>query len=325
MARATISAVKAATQLLVRYLFWFTVLLLAAGVLIVAYAHVTGYDPDRASWSAVLVPRILSALRLAALPAIFGAAVATQFRLLRSVRPAPMVSLLVLVWSATLVGYGVANAALLPRPEAGAIVPAERIVRAGDVRLYARSRDGGSLTGLVVHDASRRLGFGLYPSATVGPDSARLLIPGFERSPVDLSLMENSYSAMVAPPAGLAALLADLSALPRFLTLGSDRPLEGLLLLGGLSIYLLGVWTLVRLTRWPLFNAVLAALSLRFAVWLVPAFHEGFLSDLVITVFDSRMTSFVCAAVLACVGIGTFAVSAFLQPLDEWRREVGRG
>ncbi|MFW6292471.1 MAG: hypothetical protein ACOC7V_09105 [Spirochaetota bacterium] len=122
-----------------------------------------------------------------------------------------------------------------------------------------------------------------------------------------------------------ASNCAIIASTARLLSLAGDRVLPGLLNLAALGVYLLGSWTLARLTRWPLFNVVLVLSALRLAFWIVPAVHAGVLRDVLIAAFDSRALPFASAALLAALGVGLLAGLVFLSPLEEWRREVEHG
>lgn len=325
---------KAVIRLLVRFLFWFALIVLVSSALIVAHAYVIGFDPSGARLSPPFIRRFLHALTLAWPASVLLAGAIALFSGVRSMQaPAPAIGVLFLVWTAALVAGGfMAGAADAASLDPAIVVPERRLVRAGGWRMYALERDGVSLAPLALYEEGRIPGFSVLPRADIDPASGELDLPAGARpagvdgeSSIDLRGLANSYPAMVRAPALLAGLVDDVATTARLLALSGDRVVTGLLNLVALGVYLLGSWTLARLTRWPLFNAVLVLAALRLAFWLVPAVHTGVLRDVLIAAFDSRALPFASAVLLAGVGVGLFAGLVFLPSLEEWRREVDHG
>ncbi|MFW5742305.1 MAG: hypothetical protein ACOCW3_05135 [Spirochaetota bacterium] len=325
---------KAVIRLLVRFLFWFALIALASSALVVAHAYVIGFDPSGAHLSPPFIRRVLHALTLVWPASVLLAGAIALFSSVRSMRaPAPAIGILFLVWTAALVAGGfIAGAVDADSLDPAIIVPERRLVRAGRWRVYALERDGVALAPLALYEEGRSPGFSVLPRADIDPTSGALDLPPGARpagvegdSSIDLRGFANSYPAMARTPALLAGLVDDMATTARLLALSGDRVVTGLLNLVALGVYLLGSWTLARLTRWPLFNAVLVLAALRLAFWLVPAVHTGVLRDVLIAGFDSRAIPFASAVLLAGLGAGLFAGLVFLPSLDEWRREVGHG
>ncbi len=326
---------KAAIRLLVRFLFWFVLIVLASSALVVAHGYVIGFDPSGASLSPSFIARLLYALALVwPVSVLLAGAIALFSAVRRMQAPAAAIGILFAAWTGALVAGGFVTGVVgAAPPDPAIVVPERRIVRAELRRVYALDRDGSELAPLVLHEERRTPGFSVVPRAQIDPVSGELEVPPGAlttaaddgEATIDLRGVSNSYPAMVRPPALLAGLTRDVASTARLLSLAGDRVLPGLLNLAALGVYLLGSWTLARLTRWPLFNVVLVLSALRFAFWIVPAVHAGVLRDVLIAAFDSRALPFASAALLAALGVGLLAGLVFLPPLEEWRREVEHG
>ncbi|MEE8440307.1 MAG: hypothetical protein V3S41_01200, partial [Spirochaetia bacterium] len=145
-----------------------------------------------------------------------------------------------------------------------------------------------------------------------------LTIPGRADIGLDLAAVEASYPAMVATPDRLNPLMRDIAGFNR-LILGAPT----LLFTVVLGLFLLSCWIPARLTRWPLFNAMLVFLSVRGALWLANSIHFGELASLVTTVVRADQLGLVSAGALAFVSL-VFGMTLFLlPPLSSWKREVG--
>lgn len=325
---------KAAIRLLVRFLLWFALIVLASSGLVVAHAYVVGFDPSGAHLAPPLIRRLLYALTLVWPGSVLLAGAIALFSAVRRMHaPATAIGALFMVWTATLVAGGfMAGAVDAASLDPAIVVPERRLVRAGGWRMYALERDRAVLGPLALYEEGRSPGFSVVARADIDSASGELELPGGAVSDdvdgeasIDLRGLANSYPAMVRAPGLLAGLIADVAATARLLVLSGDGVHTGLLNLVALGVYLLGSWTLARLTRWPLFNVVLVLAALRLAFWLVPAVHSGVLRDVLIAAFDSRALPFASAILLAGLGIGLFAGLVFLPSIEEWRREVEHG
>lgn len=323
---------KAAIRLLVRFLFWFALIVLASSALVVAYGYVIGFDPSGASLAAPFIRQLLHALTLVWPVSVLLAGAIALFSAVRSMQaPAGAIAALFAVWTAALVAGGfMAGAVDAANVDPGIVVPERRLVRTGPWRVYALERDGIDLGPVALHDEGSSPGFSVVPAARIEPATGELDLGSAARgadgeSPIDLRGLANSYPAMVRAPGLIAGLTADVAATARLLSLSGDEVVTGLLNLVALGVYLLGSWTLARMTRWPAFNVMLVLAALRLAFWLVPAVHTGVLRDLLIAALDSRALPFASAAALAVLGVGLLAGLVFLPPLEQWRREVEHG
>ncbi|MFW5683226.1 MAG: hypothetical protein ACOC1I_00095 [Spirochaetota bacterium] len=313
---------KAAIRLLVRFIFWFALILVGATALLVAHAYVTGHDPAGASLSQPFAEIFLAGLSSSWLPSVVLGALIALFSALRTL-DAPLVALLSLViaWSILLV----AGAFLLgtyPPPATSATLPEARLVRVDHLRLYAVERIGLEVQTLAVHDPERDPGFSVVSEAVIEPQEGSLLAPGDARFPLELGRATDGFPSMVDPPPFLDGIIADIRVTSRLLALANPPETSRLLNLAALSLFLAGSWSLVRLTRWPLFNAAITLGAVRLVFWILPAVHEGILRDVLIAAFDSRALPFASAALVGGIGAGLLALLVFMPTLEEWRREV---
>jgi hypothetical protein len=88
------------------------------------------------------------------------------------------------------------------------------------------------------------------------------------------------------------------------------------------GVFLFSCWTVARLTRWPLFNAVLVFLCVRGVLWLLHSLYFEELGGLLMSAIGSSQTDLVAAGIVAFVA-GVLLVALFLlPPLTTWKREL---
>jgi hypothetical protein len=319
--------VKAAIRLLVRFFLWFVLILLVASALVVAHGYVTGFDPQGASVGAPILDQFAAAGAHVWIPTVLLAGTIALFSAARAMTaPRVAVAALAVAWTGLLLlGGTLLQARPAERAAPVPVLPERSLVRLDDLLVYPLDREGFTLSPIVIHDDRRAPGFSVRPEATIEPSTGSLTIPGFEPPSVDIAATASSYPAMVQPPELLAGLASDVATTAALLALPADASPAALLNLFALAVFLLGNWTLVRLTRWPLFNAVFALAAIRFALWIVPAVQTGALRGMLIAAFDSTVLPYASAIVLAGVGAGLFALLVFLPSLEVWKREVEHG
>ncbi len=315
--------VKQAVRLLSRFILWSILLILVLGSLVVLHRYVIGYDPTRARAGNLLM-QLIDALRTVYPVSIMTAAVLSLFATLRTTaRTFVPVIILALFWTALLLA-GTFFQPAVDIQSAGPIpaVPEDEVIRAGEYRLYTARSEGYYLRPLLVDTIGRQPGFELFQEAVIDPERRSLAIPGRPDVVPDLTEIESSYPAMVESPERLRPLIRDIREVNSVLGLGGSGR-QGVLIAVALGVFLLSCWTLARVTRWPLFNALLVFLALRFALWLVSAVNNGLLTELVTAAVDSSRLGLVAAGALAFCAAVLFVVLVILPPLESWKREVG--
>lgn len=314
---------KAAIRLLVRFVLWFAAIVLAASALVGAHAYVTGFDPEGAS-TLPLLPTLLHALALVWVPAVLAAGLIALFSALRALdAPAVALGALAAVWTLVLAAGALLIGPVVASPAPTAVLPERFLVRAGSVRLLALERTGAEVAPLVLHDDEGRLGFTTVDRAQTDYDSELgatvVRVPRADRPPIALTDVQNAYPSMVAAPETLVPLIADARRSADLLVFGGWDRRSAVLNVLGMGLFLLGAWTLVRLTRWPLFNALFALAAIRFALWLLPAVADGVLRGVLIAAFDSTVLPIASAAILGGLGVGLLALLVFLPSTRAWR------
>lgn len=94
-----------------------------------------------------------------------------------------------------------------------------------------------------------------------------------------------------------------------------------LLYAAGISGFLCSLWVFIRLTRWPLFNALLLALLLYLAIPVLGyLFSAEFLAQLTFIPVDLR--SMTPVFLLGAVSLLLWAMNALMAPIKTWRQEM---
>jgi hypothetical protein len=319
---------KQVVRLLARYVFSVILLILVLGSLVVLSRYVIGYDPQQASAPDVVIQMLAAVKEVFAVAIMVSAAVALFATIRGTDRPFVSIALLGVLWTALFIlGSLFWSAPGLDSAQTTAGLPEGRIIRVADTRAYSPHVAGIQASPILIQHLDRRPGFELFSEGIVDIETESIVIPGRPDISLDLRTVEGSYPVMVTAPDRLAPLLRDIEGLNELLFIeGSetDTPAAPPLLFAVvLGIFLLSCWTPARLTRWPLFNAMLVFLSLRGVLWLVNSIHFGQLQELVTTVVQPDQLRLVSSGALAFVS-AVFLVTLFLlRPLSSWKREVG--
>ncbi len=307
-------SVRVAIRLVVKFMLWYAAAIFSIGIVLLAREYGPGLTVDRA------IPLVHAAVRsfsYASLPAVVFAACVSLFAVVRlAVAPAASLALLALCWTALIAVSGLlVSLPVIDDSPLRATLPVGRIARAGSAAVYVVEPDAGNSRSVVVRDGAH--GFAVYDAA-----------PG-DGWPAQLPAALLADAATGLGPVGSLALsvtraVDDVSAVYRAIRLDTVS-IPGLLQIGALSIFMLGCWTLARLTRWPLFNAILVVVALRAAVWFVASSRTGTIRDLVILGFSSQVVPYLGSAVLGFTGLAVLSIAVLLPPLDTWKRELVDG
>jgi len=310
---------KQALRLLSRFILSSILLILVLGSLVVLSRYVIGYDPQRASAADVVINMLAAMREVFAISLIVSASVAIFTTIRVTGRPFVPLVLLAGTWTVLLVlGSLLWSAPEFDQARPVASVPEDRIIRIADARVFSPNVEGLLASPVLVRQLDWQPGFELFAEGIVDPETRALTIPGRADLVLDLTAVEASYPAMVAAPDRLKPLMRDIGGLNR-LILGAPTPLLAVML----GVFLLSCWTPARLTRWPLFNAVLVFLSVRGALWLVNSIHFGEFRSLLTTVARPDQLGLVSAGTLAFISLVFIVTLVLLPPLSSWKREVG--
>ena len=305
-----------------RYILWLAALFVITALVVVAHAYVTGYDPLRATTPETVMQLLAHGAAHVLLGCALVAAVISLFSVLkRATRPLIPLILVGGLTAAALVATGLFDPEVTSPPTARSMRP-QTIVRAGNIRVYALGHEGLSYGPLVSHDLGMVPGFRVHPEGVIDLETGDLVIPSSAMS-VPLTESDDSYPALVRPPDLLTRALADLDVVTRVVSLGTDSSAP--LTIAALSLLVVSLWTLVRLTRWPLFNAVAAIATLRFVVWLIASIRSGSLSELAVSAAGSSSLPYATAAIVAGLAVILAAASILLPSFKTWKSGVENG
>ncbi len=263
--------------------------------------------------------------------AVAAAAVAL-FRLLQQrTSPVPSLILLWVTLSVFLYGtleltYRFASHTVAAEPTAQAL-PHGRLLRLPDAALYIDERTGETLRRVLVRrqfDSADQPRFVLYPEARHDPRAEVVVLPG-EAEPLSLrELRDGPWAALDVPPAA-ASLMREAGWVSGRLRSGVAPPsVAGILSVLALSLAVTMSWTLVRLTRWPLFNAILTVSWLRLLLHFAAAPSDPALMELLREIISlvGAPTGYLYPAALALPGLILLGLGVVLPSFQQWKRET---
>lgn len=228
-------------------------------------------------------------------------------------------------------------------------------VRLNNIVTHVRSREPGfELTASAVVDAQTRAIRVPESDLTLPLSNMRLTTPGIVRPPAgidgvlaDARRMAVTLAVAALPSANASnalpttrAILPSPNAAPgertrepgagaagEFAAAPADGPAVAPLvtLCTALAFAMTAMWSVVRLTRWPLFNALFAAGAIRMLLLLVRAAGDPSLVTTVYGYIGDRLDGYLLAAALAAVGLILLTLRLFLPSFAAWRREMAHG
>lgn len=255
--------------------------------------------------------------------ALFLALISSHFGIIRrsGIRLLSLCLLFVSAFSLLYLGlyvFGKYPPVRLRLPESSSLPLAEDVMhRSGEVYFWigdTRSVPAGPV--LLLDRGKGRGGFHLYPEAVYNPgaETLRLLSTGAE-----VSLRNPGDSR---PPAFLRALILDLSYLTEQATPGTLIDPPAGLFVFSLIFFGISLWTLARLSRWPLFNMWI----LLGTVWIVFSGIRLMAVEMAPEVLRIEGLEWT-AAFLPLIPPGVCGLVLFLgaliaQPMKEWKRDM---
>lgn len=312
------SAVKHTLRVAARFLLTVLGALVVFGLLGLVYRYVTGYAPEGAT--IVLGPSLVSSLKATAIPAVSVAILLALFDILRvTERPAvPLITVTVLGAAFALATILLLDSDARAESPSPPTVAEQRVIRYDQVTLYVARQSGLQLGPGVIYDPRSRPGFISFGEAVLMPESGELRIPRSARS-FPLGRPQNAYPSMVAPPPGLRPILEEVRTLNEILGRGGSSSVALTL---SVILYLVSCWTLIRLSRWPAFNAVLAVGAARALLWTFSAIENGLLRELAVAVLTSERLWLAQMLVVLGYSAVMILVGVLLPPLRDWKRET---
>jgi hypothetical protein len=323
--------VKDIVRLVVRFVVSIVAALLVLVAGIVAVRWVTFDTPEGPTAGRILALLVVQAARPALLPAIMASTLICLFRLLRfsRARPAGLLAVLLLTGFAVTFGYPAVErlaqaAPQLETPPHRRLDP-DVLYRADDIDLYALGRSGLRLETVVVHEYGREPAFAVLDEAVLDPVAGEVLVGGRRRA-VSLSAVQNAYWQAFAPPAYIAGTVRDVDTAGAAFAGASDPLARGFLLEAWtLALAVTALWVVVRASRWPLLN-ILLALGLARGYFAVFSLADSeTVRQLVAGVVPAPYLPYLLPGAFAAVSLLLLLVLILLPPFHEWKREVGRG
>ncbi|TVR32603.1 MAG: hypothetical protein EA404_07410 [Spirochaetaceae bacterium] len=287
-----------------------------------------------------LLPLIMRGIRPALVLGAVAAALLSLFRLLRlgGSPPVALSFLWVLLAASLLVAVAAVELPLQGREPAvqPARAPAAGVLlRSPQVALYVGRREGTQLRDVLLWRASAAqagnrngaAGFSVHPRASYDPvkEAIQFSTPA---ETVTLSKLQGGPWNIVEPPPLVSGMLNDVrrTAVPLAGLARADR-LAGVFTVAALALIIVMSWVIVRLTRWPLFNAILAIGWLRLLLYLLPlALDQTMLQALgrLLPLADFPL-SYLSALLLAAVGLLLLVINVVMPSFSHWKREVNGG
>lgn len=299
----------------------------------------TAFDPLQPTppWAALFahLAHVAPAITLAA---IFCAAPIAMFGLLRS-RVRPILPLLLLLPFVALALFGalwggIRLAAAFGQPDPMALhrAPAAgSFLQDGSRIIYVDDRHGLEIRRLLVGSldtATDLPRFALYPQGVFDPRTESITprpASATTGAPFALSNAVDAPWALFDPPASVRSVAHDVQTVATLLTADlAEAPLRTLAGISAVALLLTASWVLLRLTRWPLLNALLALGWIRLILFALPFAALPELSSAVEQLLGApetlRWAYFPALVMLG--GLLLVGINMVLPPFDHWRREV---
>ncbi len=211
--------------------------------------------------------------------------------------------------------------------ESPQIKPTLQFVKPESARLYlhhdqafiATSIEGYSLKELYLFAGGTQApGWQKVEEAVLDPYTEEILIP--QNDTVILSDVHQGSWALFEVPPGWAGVVEDLHDMQaQFIGQGL---VVRLMMTLALAFVMYSIWTLVRLTRWPLLNALLAFATVRGLLMLAVLSADSAVIELFLVVFNRSEPWFGMLIGYFILGLIFFLWGIILQPFGRWSKEV---
>lgn len=118
-----------------------------------------------------------------------------------------------------------------------------------------------------------------FQRAQADPIRRRISDPGGERI-IEYSQRTTPFYAFVEPPTSLQRISREIEGIAQTLRRSTEKGWIFLLLISAAHVlFLTGSWSLIRSSRWPLLNALIALIVFRGFFFLDAAFHSGVFAE----------------------------------------------
>ncbi len=326
--------VKAIVRLVVRFILSFATVLLLLVAGIVAIRWVTYHTPANAPAGRAMAYLLVQAIRPAFLPAVFVATLVSLFGLLRVPRVRRAGLLVVLLITGLSITFGTAGLHRLERMTPAPEEPPSRrlesevLYRSDRLDIYVFRRSGLAFSSVVYHAPERDPAFGVAEEGVLYPRTEDLEV----RSPdlqepelrVSLSELENAYWQSFVPPPEVDGTLADVAtAGMAFEGRYSPMSRDFLVLAWTLALVMTSLWTIVRSTRWPLLNILLALGMVRAVFAAFSLVERESVREFVAAMLPAAYLDYALPALFGGVAVILLLILILMPPFEQWNREVG--
>ena len=316
--------VKDILLLPVRYLIVFLVSgLLIFGLVFMALWGGT-YDPSSGSTTMSLAYLLSLAPAPAVLGAVYVAGMYLLFTLLKKKARRAVGILVVSLTGFTILSIGGVLLSGLPDAPAELMrpLPVSAIVNTDTYSVHTETRQGLEYRQVLVYDVNARPGFSLVDEALREPAGNGLAVPqtGIE---LQIDRARNSPWRILDLPVLVADLVEDIDAYTEaWLGAARSNVLLFFVLSAVSAFFVASLWPLARVTRWPLFNALIVFGAVRLLFVIAGLTRNGDFVRVFADLVSQQAVPWILPASLLFVAALFFALLALMQPFDQWRREV---
>lgn len=307
-------------------LFLVVFLLLAAFSLLLTWGSI--YNPDMAA-RGYLVPAtiILSANGVFSLSVLLAVAL-LLFRLVR-LQGNRILSLMAIGLTAFAVYLGglfildgLTGALSDEARDLSYAVPDEQFLSFPESEVYVGEADGITLAPVVFHRRTEVPGFSRYATAVRDEERNELIVPAAGVS-YPIKAAKQAFVTLFEAPTFLRRAFDDVGVLTERLS-ETYAPGSVMFVLTPVSLVMVmvGSWLFVRLTRWPLFNALCVLAFLRGVFFLYALFEGRFFRELAGAVIESRALGFVAPGFFIALALVLYSVALLMPSFEDWKREI---
>ncbi len=218
-----------------------------------------------------------------------------------------------------MLGQGVAA------PPAGVVVEPQGYYHTGDGFLYLDAREGLTYRGGIRLQAGDAPRITALRTVRQDPEAGTVTIPATEER-LALGGFNSVYWNETVPPAGFGGFFRNAADVGR--TWIADASVSNLPYLAFgivLMALCLSAWSIVRLSRWPLLNAILMVLLIWGLVTVLSLDMNQVVADLLGDDLSEGVREFLPHALLASLAVVFAVINVFQPPFRQWQRNVAGG
>jgi len=169
--------------------------------------------------------------------------------------------------------------------------------------IYPGTVTGDSLGPTFIVDPSSRPAFTAEREGVFDPKTGNAVFADGKKT-VPIHPVNPNFAPELAPRNFLASLFGDMKSMSSFLETARGRSrVDFLIALGGMALFSVACMGLAWITRWPLMNVVLVAISFRGLFWLFTLFTNTVATDAFALVVPKRFMPVAPAIGLAALGV----------------------